>query len=257
MASNSSVLILTPMKDASHHLDGYFAGLHNLNYPKSLISLGFLEGDSRDDTASAVEARLPELSAQYASAKFWRKDFGFQIPVGMERWEPSLQLERRKALARARNHLLFHALDDQDWVLWLDVDVIQYPADLIQQMLEAGRDIVHPHCVREPGGRTFDRNAWKNHGAVLMEDLRGGADFVRLDAVGGTALFIRADVHRDGLIFPPFLYGGANSAVRSPHHPLGAHVRGEIETEGLGIMALDMGYQCWGMPNFEIIHSPQ
>jgi len=29
---------------------------------------------------------------------------------------------------------------------------------------------------------------------------------------------------------------------------------GEIETEGLGIMAHDMGHDCWGLPNLEIKH---
>jgi hypothetical protein len=29
---------------------------------------------------------------------------------------------------------------------------------------------------------------------------------VRLDGVGGTVLLVRADVHRDGLLFPPFRY---------------------------------------------------
>jgi peptide chain release factor subunit 1 len=32
---------------------------------------------------------------------------------------------------------------------------------------------------------------------------------------------------------------------------------GELETEGLGIMAGDMGYQCWGMPNLEILHADE
>jgi hypothetical protein len=31
-------------------------------------------------------------------------------------------------------------------------------------------------------------------------------------------------------------------------------ISGEIETEGLGIMAHEMGYECWGMPNLEILH---
>ena len=30
---------------------------------------------------------------------------------------------------------------------------------------------------------------------------------------------------------------------------------GEVETEGLGLMARDMGYECWGMPNLEIVHA--
>jgi peptide chain release factor subunit 1 len=84
--------------------------------------------------------------------------------------------------------------------------------------------------------------------------LRGGPDLVRLDAVGGTVLLVRADVHRDGLVFPSFPYGAGNPAVRRPG-PLGLH--GELETEGLGIMAMDMGYQCWGLPNLEVLHAPE
>lgn len=30
---------------------------------------------------------------------------------------------------------------------------------------------------------------------------------------------------------------------------------GEIESEGLGIMAKDMGYECLGLPDLEIVHS--
>jgi hypothetical protein len=31
--------------------------------------------------------------------------------------------------------------------------------------------------------------------------------------------------------------------------------RGEVETEGLGIMAHAMGHQCWGLPHVEIRHA--
>ncbi len=148
-------------------------------------------------------------------------------------------------LAKSRNHLLMHALDDEAWVLWLDVDVAEYPADIIERLLAAGKDIVQPHCVLQYGGRTFDQNAWRDHGRRHMDDLRG-MGLVRLDAVGGTMLLVRADLHRDGLIFPSFPYGRGNERVR----PQGA----ELETEGLGIMAGDMGRQCWGMPDVEILH---
>lgn len=77
---------------------------------------------------------------------------------------------------------------------------------------------------------------------------------VRLDAVGGTVLLIRADCHRNGLIFPPFPYGNAHPHVRPPglHSP--PWQAGEIETEGLGLMATDMGITCWGWPRLEVIH---
>ncbi len=67
-----------------------------------------------------------------------------------------------------------------------------------------------------------------------MQDLRDAGGPVRLDAVGGTMLPVRADLHRDGLIFPPFRYGLENPAIRASHPVWG---RGEIETEGLGILA--------------------
>ena len=48
--SDAKVLILTPMKSAQRHLDGYFAGLDRLTYPRRQLSLGILESDSTDDT---------------------------------------------------------------------------------------------------------------------------------------------------------------------------------------------------------------
>jgi Anp1 len=252
---SDSVLILTPVKNAARHLPGYWDRLAKLDYPPDRISLGMLESDSTDDTADLIGAQLDTLRRRYSSVGFWQKHFDFQIPPGLPRWDYAYQLPRRKILAKARNHLLFRSLEDQDWVLWLDVDVIDYPPDLLQRLIATGRDILHPHCVTDPGGPTFDRNAWREHGKVHMDQLRGGPDLVRLDSVGGTVLMIRADIHRDGLVFPSFPYGGASSAVRRPH-PLGPAVRGEIETEGLGIMAIDMGHQCWGMPNLEVRHDP-
>ncbi len=251
---NQTVLILTPIKDAVRFLDSYFAGLARLTYPRRQISLGMLESDSEDDSYARFASRLADLSAQYHSTNIWRRDFGFRIPFGLPRWHHAFQLPRRKVLAKARNHLLFHALDEQDWVLWLDVDIVDYPPDLIERLLATGRDIVHPHCVVQPGGATFDRNGWRDNGRILLEDLRDGPDLVRLDSVGGTVLLVRADLHRDGLIFPSFPYGAASRAARRPH-PLGPNVNGEIETEGLGIMAIDMGHQCWGMPNLEVLHA--
>lgn len=245
----TKVLILTPVKDAVSHLERYFENLSRLTYPAELISLGLLEGDSVDGTADALRPYVQAVGQRLRRADLWRRDFGFRMPPGLPRWTHGFQLPRRKVLARARNHLLFRALDDEDWVLWLDVDLASYPADLIEQLLATDREIVHPHCVVSPGGRTFDLNAWR--AGIAMDQMRGGEDLVRLDAVGGTALWVKADVHRDGLIFPPFPYGAANLAVRRPH-PLG--LAGELETEGLGLMAQDMGKQCWGMPNLEIVH---
>ena len=246
------VLVLTPVKDAAEHLDAYFAQLARLTYPRRRISLGFLESDSVDGTYESLAAKLPALRRRYRRAGLWKRDFDFRIPARYSRWAPAFQVPRRTILAKSRNHLLFHALDDEDWVLWLDVDVIDYPPDILQRLIAAGRDVVQPHCVTERG-RTFDHNAWRDQGRLLMSDLRSEGDLVRLHAVGATMLLVRADLHRDGLVFPPFLYGRASPFVRRPNPWLPDTV-GELETEGLGLMAMDMGRQCWGLPNLEVRH---
>lgn len=249
-----SLLILTPMKSAVRYLDRYFENLAGLDYPKDRLSLGILEGDSDDSTWAVLQARLAGGFAGFARVSLTHRDFGFRIPAGVPRWSAGLQPARRAVLARARNHLLFRALADEEWVLWLDADVIDYPADIIQRLVGVGRGIVQPNCVLVPGGPSFDRNAWTNGGAEHLSDRRG-EHLIRLESVGGTMLLVRADLHRDGLVFPPFFYGNRSPWVRDPHPLRGDNV-GEIETEGLAIMAKDMGTECWGLPDLEILHAP-
>lgn len=249
------VLVLTPMKNAAKHLDRYFANLETLEQDPATISLGFLVSDSTDGTLAALENRRADLEARYRRVTIVAKDFHFQIPDSLTRWSNAIQPQRRIVLAKSRNHLLFAALDDEDWALWIDVDVTWYPPDVLSQMWATGKSIVHPNCVISPGGKSFDGNAWREAGTRFMHGMRG-QHLVRLEGVGGTMLLIRADIHRDGLVFPAFPYG-----VRSPFARLRNEVSGvgggEYETEGLAHMAKDMGYETWGMPDLEILHNPE
>ena len=69
-----------------------------------------------------------------------------------------------------------------------------------------------------------------------LSQLRDQGPIVPMGGVGGAMLLVYADVHREGLVFPPFPF------------------EGRIETEGLALMAWDMGYGVYGMPNLEVIH---
>ena len=73
------------------------------------------------------------------------------------------------------------------------------------------------------------------------EVLHGGEgetelNLVQLDAVGGCALFVNADVHRMGVTFP--------------FYP----VDNLIETEGLSRIGMKMGVESWGFTNFDGVH---
>lgn len=161
MKHTHKILIATPVKDAGRFLETYFRLLSQLTYPHDSISIGLLEGDSTDNTYQELCERLPELQQEFRTAQLWKKDFGFTIPSNLPRWSPQVQLQRRAMIAKSRNHLLFHALHDEEWVLWIDVDVVEYPPDIIERLLANGKEIVEPNCVKEYGGPSFDLNAWR------------------------------------------------------------------------------------------------
>lgn len=71
---------------------------------------------------------------------------------------------------------------------------------------------------------------------VYLPNIPSNNPVVPIHGVGGCVLMIKADCHRQGLIFPTFVF---------KHH---------IETEGLAKMAARMGIGVFGMPNLYIIH---
>ena len=250
------ILILTPVKDAVAFLPHLWENLNALTYSHERISLAFLESDSIDNTYGFIEQHLLELQAEFAKVSVFKRDYAYRS--SLPRWEASQQFKRRSIMAKSRNYLLSAALEDEEWVLWIDVDVARWPDDVIEQLLTADKDIVVPNCLSVRTGATSDYNTFKlkpgaetidwspyivdgilqppkGYGRLYLSDLRQ-YDCVEIDAVGGTMLLIRADLHREGLIFPPFSY------------------KLHIETEGLALMAKDLGYQSWGLPNLKIFH---
>lgn len=252
-ARSGMVVVLTPVKDAAHHAESYVDRILRLEHPRDQLSVAVLASDSVDGTVEAFDAAFERLREVGISASVFERDFGYRLPEGVPRWEPSVQLDRRRVLAKSRNHLLSRGLGDADWALWLDVDVIDFPSDVIGRMIEVDGDIVHPKCVRASDGEVFDLNAWTDRGRWHLDDY-AGLGLVELHAVGGTMLLVRADCHRDGLVWPAYLHGVTNPRIRNDPEQVGRHEIGEIETEGLAIMADDMGLVCVGMPDLTIVH---
>lgn len=284
-ASRLSIGILDSDSDETHK------GVKTI---KALLDQGYTDADieAMSGTLASVLVHLPSLEKKgWSRATVVQHNFGYSLPRNLRHGKEA-QLERRTSLARSRNHLLTSALHEDDtFCLWIDSDLVSYPQDVIERLLSAKRDIVVPNVVMSPGGRSYDLNSWRSkHSpgdnatsddvvkyfnalrkkkASFVESLelegygetnnfylhhlrKGGKgvtgvkvreeeeeeeeQVVRLDAVGGAMLLVRAELHRHGLVFPPFVY------------------RGRIETEGLSMMAVDMGTMSFGMPNLEVIH---
>ena len=189
-----------------------------------------------------------------------------------ERHKMKNQKARRAAMSKARNSLLFTTMGPTtSWVLWLDSDIVETPPSLIQDLAAHNKPIIVPNCYQRYFDKTkhtmnvrpYDFNSWidsttaQNLGENMAKDdilMEGYAEMatyrtlmaymaddtqhadpgreVELDGVGGTALLVKAEVHRDGAMFPPFAF---------------YHL---IETEGFAKMASRLGWKSWGLPNY-------
>ncbi|KAI8898429.1 Anp1-domain-containing protein [Globomyces pollinis-pini] len=214
---------------------------HFHNLPFNQITL-ILENVSRDGEISREDRKLDEF-----------------------------QRNRRKHMATLRNMLLYTALEDEEVTIWLDADIYEVPVYLSQKMTLSGHDIITPACVLGNEKIDYDQNAWKGQrtkptaleyqqllqgkstfipyhavGTLFVSELsKFGKEYVELDSVGGTMLFVKSEIFRKGINFPPFHAVGTDWDLSEGYDG--------IETEGLCYLAKSLGYKCWGMP-FEVIH---
>ncbi|KAK6352884.1 hypothetical protein TWF696_004885 [Orbilia brochopaga] len=99
-----------------------------------------------------------------------------------------------------------------------------------------GHRPTRPEAMAMTEGRKFPgMEKWAKALSQLIEGT-GDDELVHLDAVGGTALYIRADLLREGLSFPAYLVSGAK---------WGKDGDDGVETEGLCYIAERMGYGCY------------
>ena len=150
------VLILTPLKDASIHLAHHFALLSNLTYPHHLIDLGFIIGDTTDDTRSVLDAEIAAIetgkggSLAFNSCTIVLKDLGnVRSQDVAARHGFGAQVERRKKLAIVRNTLLRKTLKpEHDWVYWRDVDVAESPPTILEDFIAHQKDVLVPSKIQ-------------------------------------------------------------------------------------------------------------
>lgn len=212
---------------------------------------------------------------RYAKVTILRQDNdSLESQSEKDRHALSVQKERRANMATARNSLLFTTIGPYtSWVLWLDADIVESPPTLIQDFLSHNKPVISANCYqryydserKEMAIRPYDFNNWVESDEGLRvasnmpEDdivVEGYAEIatyrplmahfydpkgdpnteMALDGVGGAAVMVKADVHRDGAMFPNF-----------PFYHL-------IETEGFAKMVKRLGYEVFGLPNYLVYH---
>ncbi|KAH3902157.1 probable Mannan polymerase complexes subunit MNN9 [Saccharomycodes ludwigii] len=186
-----------------------------------------------------------------------------------------VQKERRAKMALARNELLFSTIGPYtSWVLWLDADIVETPPTLLQDMTSHDKPVLaaniyqkfkNPDDNNKIDIRPYDFNNWAESAIALelaskmdndeiivegyselatyrplmahLYDQNGDINAeMHLDGVGGGCTLVKAEVHRDGAMFPNF-----------PFYHL-------IETEGFAKMAKRLGYEITGLPNYLAYH---
>ena len=116
-----------------------------------MIDLGFLVGDSTDDTLAVLSSELDRVQKRtdkipFHSALIVQKNFGNVVGQDVEaRHGFEAQGPRRKAIARARNYLLYTALKaEHSWVYWRDVDMVDSPSKILEDFMDHDKDILVP-----------------------------------------------------------------------------------------------------------------
>ncbi|AGO13619.1 AaceriAGL259Cp [[Ashbya] aceris (nom. inval.)] len=211
---------------------------------------------------------------RFAKITILRQDSqSFDKLHSQERHAFEVQKERRASMALARNELLFSTLGPHtSWVLWLDSDIIETPKTLIEDMTAHDKAVLAANVWQHHEDKgvledvPYDFNNWAESdiglelAAELPEDeviLEGYGDkfatyrplmghfynekrpvdeLMKLDGVGGGCTLVKAEVHRDGAMFPNF-----------PFYNL-------IETEGFAKMAKRLNYEIYGLPNYLVYH---
>ncbi|KAK6865958.1 glycosyltransferase family 62 protein [Apiospora arundinis] len=278
-ANEERVLILTPLKDAAPFLSKYFELIAELTYPHHLIDLGFLVGDSTDDTLGVLATELKRIQERpdkvpFNSAMVVEKDFGSHLSQNVDdRHGFEAQGPRRKAMGKARNYLLSATLNaNHSWVYWRDVDIVDSPEKILEDFIAHDRDVIVPNIwfhryneKREDIEGRFDYNSWVesekalklaaslDKNVVLAEGYKqydtGRKHMARM---GDWRNNKDDEIELDGI-------GGVSILVKADVHRSGINFpcyafENQAETEGFAKMAKRAGYGVYGLPNYVVWH---
>lgn len=243
------------------------------------------EESLRDDAILFFDGLVKYEEFNYAKVTIISESF-MGNTFGRHDDRASVQRLRRRMIARSRNFAISNSLENERYTLSIDADIVSLDnTDMLERFIKLGFDIINPR-VMKGGDENYDRNAWtgtrtrplEKQLKLMAEDkweeanyepnnlkiwlihdelrkIRGtppdsperSLDYAyELDSVGGTILFVKSVVYRQGIMFPPTYIVGTDWDRREGWDA--------IETEGLCYIAKAMNYKCMAMPNLVARH---
>lgn len=147
-------------------LKRFLQTLNSLKYPADKLTFAFLTSNSTDDTFEI----LNEFELTHQGAIKW-DHFHNKGRVFLKGCDINMGgVSRYIKLSTLRNLLLFEALEEEEYVLMMDSDIVSVPPDLIQQLMNTSSgDVVAPLVMIEDfrdfgDGYFYDRLAFIKDG---------------------------------------------------------------------------------------------
>ena len=170
-ADPPNVVLLTLVHNAeswggNRSFSDYLAMTHTFLYPRNRTSIGLLvssfeEFDAMKETLTTTLSStipIPSPFGLYARITvIYKPPFDGEIDRGSRHFNHA-QKERRRLIARLRNYLLSSVLrDEDDWVIWIDADIVKVPSEAVGVIVDSNKDIVTMRCV---SGSNGDYDQW-------------------------------------------------------------------------------------------------
>ena len=218
-----SVLIAIPVKNSAKYLLSCLNALASMDYPQSKIRFVFVYGKSKDKTLKIIEDFFRGKTFEYEVYD----DPVYDNPTGNSLY-----------IADSMNVLSSH-IRNEEFVLFVDSDIISIPSNTLRELIKAGKDIVAPIPKYNRSSRLllYDFYGFRLDGKTTEHLVRdSNNEFfhyktpTRMDSIGTFAL-VRKDVVKDVVWQNPFPW------IRYCQN------------------ARRMGYKIWTAPYLTVIHA--
>lgn len=202
----STVMINVLLKNSEPYFMKLTEEIGKLRYPKSKISLMFLENDSEDNTYKQVRNYAEDLlyGEGYARLRIDQMKFGFKL-LPTERHRASKQAERLTILKTLREHVNKSMYAGEDFIWNVDHDFMEMDKWLLNKMVSADKDVLMVP-VYLPDGSIYDLGTGKfdpKGNFMIIPDLkrsRPNDEIMEIDACSA-ACFFRGSLIGEGVSY--------------------------------------------------------